>query len=237
MIQCPIHNTQNTKVVPSMTINRSSSFRNRSSRYREKYQAISNLEKEFDQMFENFLGDSLLNSSPLMQEFFQSKKDELPKLTDGSTALDRQCRTIRTNIGQMAPESISVKIEPATKDNTCTIQSVSSSFNLKSGKHGISVLTISGKEQDPETGSFSEFSSTRTLPLYISENGLEEQIISKLVTDKLTGNRVLEVTLPEEPVKALPGQESQKGQDVEKCQERPRFKSDIEIELKKTELN
>merc|ERR1719192_188599 len=189
-------------------------------------------------MFQNFLGDSLLNSSPLMQEFFQSKKDDLPKLTDGSTALDRQCRTIRTNIGQMAPESISVKIEPATNDN-----SVSSS--IKSGKHGISVLTISGKEQDSTTGSFSEFSSTRTLPLYISENGLEEQIISKLVTDKLTGNRVLEITLPEEPVKMeaieipIQRQESQKGQEngnegaVKSTQ---KFKSDIEIELKKPDL-
>ena len=243
MIYCPISNTTNTrKVVPSMTLNRSSSFRNRSSRYREKYQAISSLEKEFDQMFENFLGESLFkNSSPLMKEFFASKKDEMPKLTEGSMALDRQNRTIRTNIGQIKPESISVKIEPATQDNSATTSAgttesatgcSSQSLRLKTGKHGISVLTISGKEEDSQTGSFSEFSSTRTLPLYISENGMEEQIISKLVTDKLTGNRVLEITLPEEPLKAIEGENTINGPEENRT--RDRFKSDIEITLEKS---
>lgn len=149
---------------------------------------------------------ALFPFSPLLQQFFHAKNIGLAdldldsfseeaeilkansskSLKDNSQAMelrrqtqngsDLQSRTIKTNIGSMSPASISVKIEK-------------------------NILTISGEDKT-ETG-FSKFHSARTLPPYISEHSMEEQIISKLVTDKGTGNKVLEITLPEAPKPAI----------------------------------
>jgi len=144
--------------------------------------------QELNNMYKSFFS----NSSPLMEEFLKDKfNGSFPKLSEGNNLLTTAEKTaadgsgrpvlhpvVRTNVGSISPESISVKIDAETK-----------------------CLTISGEETSQN--GFCKFSSSRTLPAYVFEHKLEDQIVSKLVTDELTGNRVLEVTLPEEPKKAI----------------------------------
>lgn len=203
MFYCPVSLTEEMKIVPFLSLDRP---RHSTPLINSNLKELAKMEEEFDKMYKNFLGDSLLkSSSPLMQEFFQSKKDSLPKLADGASAM-QACKfsgqqTIRTNVGDMKPESISVEVDVTKTDPL-------------SGRP-ICTLTISGEETSDQ--GFSKFKSTRTLPLYILENKMEEQIISQLVKDKLTGNRVLEITLPEEPRKAIEdntGKENFKSEEI-----------------------
>jgi len=163
-----------------------------------KFTAPTAFTTGFQQELNNMYKSFFTNSSPLMEEFFKDKfNGSFPKLAEGNNQLTSAANpaadgsgrsvlhpVIRTNVGSISPESISVKIDAATRS-----------------------LTISGEETSEQ--GFAKFSSTRTLPTYVFENKLEEQIVSKLVTDQLTGNRVLEVTLPEEPKKAIEEKEKE----------------------------
>lgn len=122
------------------------------------------------------LFDEFLDSRTSQYQKYLGDFGQIAKLSDSKTLFTPMDNTIRTNIGSLQPQSVSVKIEK-------------------------NVLTISGEEKT-DSG-FVKFQTARTLPPYISEYCMEEQIISKLVTDKLTGGKILEITLPEEPKKAI----------------------------------
>jgi len=153
-----------------------------------------NLFEQFFKEYQNKIGTNLnfdnleLVMRPQAQQTSQSHHH-----TPTSIAPHDSNRCIKTNIGKMSPQSISVKIEN-------------------------NILTISGEEQ---TGnSFTKFNSARTLPPYISEYNMEEQIISKLVTDKDTGSKILEINLPEDPTPKMIENDDKKN-----------FSSQIKIQL------